>query len=327
MLKKTINRNAFNEKLIHRYYFETLYLDRDKRKELLPEFLKKKVTKLNLIVPEDTKYDKNYRADFTLYFKDDEEGYPVEIKWHSEELNKKNQLDYLNEHKGFLVSFDNPKNLTIPHVAIDNIHFKRWLVKKVDILWDDSISSKVIQKTGEKTWIVVLRGQGALENFHKMKIECKNKTNFWAFKNEKYAVENLLNLEIGDEMLFLFVKSVHPEGSALIPDSENKLELLEIYFTKIELPYYMVLEGNRSTFFEQRDDLPINKRIWPHFFDFKITDSYIPTVNKYLERKKFSKELRHKIADSSNRGGILMPISSVDAMDLKGQIRLLEKGL
>ena len=92
MLKKTINRNAFNEKLIHRYYFETFYLDRKKRKELVPDFLKKKVTKLNLIVPEDTIYYKNYRADFTLYFKDDDKGYPVEIKWHSKKLNKKNQL-------------------------------------------------------------------------------------------------------------------------------------------------------------------------------------------------------------------------------------------
>jgi len=327
MLKKTINRNAFNEKLIHRYYFETFYLDKKKRKELVPDFLKTKVTKLNLIVPEDTIYYKDYRADFTLYFKEDEKGYPVEIKWHSKEFNKKNQLNSLTKHNGFLVSFDSPKNQIVPHVMIDNNHFKRWLIKRVDTLWDDSISSRVMQKTGEKTWIVILRGKGALDNFHRMRKNCKNKTNFWAFKNEKYAVENLLNLEIGDEMIFLFVKSTHPEGSALIPDSKNKLELLEVYFTKIELPYYMVLEEERSTFFEKRVDLPINKRIWPHFFDFKMTDSYIPDIEKYLERKKFSTDLRRKIADSSNRGGILMSISSVDAKELKGQIRLFEKGL
>jgi len=105
------------------------------------------------------------------------------------------------------------------------------------------------------------------------------------------------------------------------------LGLIEVYFTKIELPYYMVLEGERSTFFEKQSDLPINKRIWPHFFDFRITDSYVPDIERYLDRKKFSKDLRRKIADSSNRGGILMPISSVDIKDLKGQIRLLEKGL
>ncbi len=51
---KKINRNAFNEKLIHRYLFERYYFgDLQQRKKLLPERLHK--YKINLIVPEGSK--------------------------------------------------------------------------------------------------------------------------------------------------------------------------------------------------------------------------------------------------------------------------------
>ena len=37
---KKLNRNAFNEKLIHRYYFETLYLDKKERINFSPSLKK-----------------------------------------------------------------------------------------------------------------------------------------------------------------------------------------------------------------------------------------------------------------------------------------------
>lgn len=77
---KKINRNAFNEKLIHRYLFERYYFGTSlQRNNLLPERLQKKP--INLIVPEDSKSETGYRADLTIYFKNQLRGIPVEVKW------------------------------------------------------------------------------------------------------------------------------------------------------------------------------------------------------------------------------------------------------
>jgi hypothetical protein len=320
--KKKINRNPFNEKLIHRYYFETLYLgDTNIKKKLVPDDLKQKISKLNLIVPEDTLLYSGYRSDFTIYLKEDDVGIPVEIKWTSKEFNKINQINALKNKKGFLVSFDDPINVSIPHVKIDLNDFKRWLIKRIDSLWDDSVSEKIKSKEGEKSWIVILRGSGALDNFHKMIHYCKSNklSNFWAFKNERYVIRNILDLSINDEMIFIFAKTRGNEGSKMILNSNQPLEISEIYHTNIEVPYYINL---KSTFFEKSSDLPINKRIWPHFFDFKI-ENILRFKNTKLERKNMSVELKNSIARSSNHGGILMPISSVDIKELKGMIRLL----
>lgn len=40
-----------------------------------------------------------------------------------------------------------------------------------------------------------------------------------------------------------------------------------------------------------------------------------------------SKDLKNKLADSSNYGGILMPLSSVDSKKLKGMIRLCQSNV
>ena len=66
---KKINRNAFAEKMIHRYLLETYYLDKKERKNLVPKRLQSKMSDLNLVVPEDSKSFDGYRADFSLYLK------------------------------------------------------------------------------------------------------------------------------------------------------------------------------------------------------------------------------------------------------------------
>ena len=64
---KKINRNAFNEKLIHRYLFERYYFGTSQqRKRLLPERLQK--YQINLIVPEGSKIDAGYRVDLEIFF-------------------------------------------------------------------------------------------------------------------------------------------------------------------------------------------------------------------------------------------------------------------
>ena len=325
MAKKTININAFNEKLIHRYFFERIYLDKEIRKTLVPEILKSKITKLNLVVPEHIQEYDGYRSDFTLYFNDDDKPYPVEIKWKASDFKKQNQIDALVANNGYLVSFDKPSSSKVPHVSIDSTDFNNWLIERIDTLWEEALSTQVETKIGNKTWVVTLRGSDALSNFSKMKKSQGKGINFWAFKNNLKAMRNILHLEKGDEIIFLFIKTSGKEGSKMIAKSNNDFELNQAYFTKIADPYYMVLEGEQSVFFEGIPSPPINERIWPHFFDFKRTEDFIFNIPIPISRKKMSAELKQKIADSSNHGGVLMELSKVDASYLKGQIRIKEK--
>ncbi|WP_318406216.1 hypothetical protein [Photobacterium leiognathi] len=323
--KKTINRNAFNEKLIHRYYFERIYLDRTIRKELVPELLKNKVGKLNLVVPEDTDLIQGYRPDFLLYFKGEDKGYPVEIKWKASDFNKPNQVDALAENDGFLVAFDAPKDLLIPHVVLDKNDFEKWLITRIDTLWEEALSTKVSTKVGSKTWVVALRGSGAVKNFEKMRSITSKSDSFWAFKNDMAAMENILHLEQGDEMIFTFFKALgENEGSKMKVGSLENIELHRAYVTRVSDPYYMALNSQRSSFFES-DNLPINQRIWPHFFDFSVEQTFDFCDGQIMSRGDMSKSLREQLTKSANHGGVLMEINQVDAKYLKGQLRYLEK--
>ena len=74
---KKLNRNAFNEKIIHRYLFERLYFGDKKVINRFPKRFHK--LKINLITPEESRGD--YRADLIIYFQGKKEGTPVEVKW------------------------------------------------------------------------------------------------------------------------------------------------------------------------------------------------------------------------------------------------------
>ena len=79
---KTINLNAFNEKLIHRYLIEVFYgiypTSNAIRKSLLPDWARSK--KLNMIVPESDRG--GVRPDLELVFSDSSI-LPIEVKWKS----------------------------------------------------------------------------------------------------------------------------------------------------------------------------------------------------------------------------------------------------
>ena len=324
-IKKGINRNPFNEKLIHRYFMETLYLGTvQEKRSLLPQELRNKASKINLVVPEDSYIYKGYRADFTIFFKGDNSGIPVEIKWHSKYFNKPNQLSALKRKNGFLVSFDQSEIDDDEHVKIDEQHFRDWLLKRCSVLWREAFSEMVINRKGGRTWLIVLRGW-AKNNFHNMLEECKSKkTKFWAFRNAPRVMENILNIMPGDELIFLMLKTHGNEGRKMMPGSKNKVDLEEIYYAEVLNPYYMVLSGQQATFFERRERLPINNRIWPHFIDFKVNKSFPFNEPVSLDRAKFSKEFRRGLATSYNRGGGSPVLASeVDADQLKGEIRLL----
>ena len=267
-MKKYINRKSFDEKLIHRFFLETIYLDKIKGKKLLPKNFQHKISDLNLAVPEDSY--KNYRADFSLYFKNDDNRYPVEIKWKGSDLKKENQIKELKKNDGYLASFDRPV-LDIPYIKIDKKDFKEWLIKRVDVLFEESLSEKVKEEKSDNKWIVTLRG-AAWNNFSKMEdFTSSEKRRFWAFVNTTFVMNHMLQFKRGDKILFLFIKTKHPEGSGMQPNSNNDFELHRACFGEITKPYYMELTGKKSTFFETKN-YPINKRKWPHFFDFNVYD-------------------------------------------------------
>jgi hypothetical protein len=323
---KKINRNAFNEKLIHRYLFETYYLDKKERINLVPKRLQSKMSGLNLVVPEDVKSFDDYRADFSLYFKGDSNFYPVEVKWKSSDLKKSNQLQALANNNGFLVSFDKPNIDHIDHATINKDHFQNWLIKRVELLYEESLSDKVEIKQGSGKWIVILRSKHALNNFSKMEgMMGKTSKRFWAFKNSMFVMRNLLNVKKGDEMIFLFIKTTHPEGSAMIPASNNNFELYKACFTKITEPYYMELEGKKSTFFEGNDIPAISERKWPHFFNFDIQEEHNFEPSVFVERRTMEKDLKTRIANSANQGGVLESLTDLQLQEIKAIVRTSKK--
>ena len=310
---KKLNRNAFNEKLIHRYYFETLYLDKKERINLVPPSLKKRMKDLNLIVPEDVKSFKNYRADFSLYFKNDPKFYPVEVKWKASDLKKNNQIDALKKNRGFLVAFDQPQeNDIIDCATINKDHFQDWLIKRAELLVEESISDKVETKYGSGKWIVVCRG-AAFDNFDKMEQLVKrkfgNKTpkRFWAHKNSRFVMKNMLNLRLGDELLFMFVKD-KGGNQAMSALSNNDLQI-----------------------FEGKSIANVGERKWPHFYDFSINkdkDYRFNKKQKVINRKLIDNNLKRVIAESANQGGVLQSLNELQMEDLKAMIRtnIFDKG-
>jgi len=312
--KKKINRNPFNEKLLHRYFLEKLYLgDISTKRKLVPDKLGKKIADLNLIVPEDTLLYNGYRSDFTLYFQNDQTGIPVEIKWVSKYFNKINQVNELKEKNGFLVCFDFPHRSDIDIVQIDKDDFEEWLYKRINILWMDAFSDKVESKFYENTWLIVLRGK-AFKNFHKMVNYCKknNETYFWAQRNDRTLMRNIFNLNIGDKIIFILAKTSGNERSKMIINSNDPIYAYEIYVTKVIDPYYMALNW---PFFEI-GNIPINRWNWPHFFDFIIEKDLIFDPPLELYRKEFIGELKTKFAHSSNKGGILYELTQSEAQYL-----------
>ena len=205
--KKKINRNPFNEKLIHRFYLESLYFfaSGSNRNKLIPKGLdpKVKASNLNLVVPEDSR--PGYRADFTLYFKNYNKEVPVEVKWKASEFKKQNQIDYISAHNGFVVVLEKDVDLDVPIVEINTAEFQEWMAKRIFTLSKDSLSSKDIITQNSNKWVVALRGDISINSFTSMRSESNQP--FWAFKNNKYVTSQIFNLQKNDEMIFLFLKA------------------------------------------------------------------------------------------------------------------------
>jgi hypothetical protein len=206
--RKRVNRNPFNEKLIHRYLLEVFYgihgSDRAAINQLLPPSLHH--SSINLVVPEAHLPKKGYRPDLTLYFRGHKKAIPVEVKWTSAGT-PGHQLKYLQQNEGVLVSMDAPEGKS-PHVhraQIEWAHFQEWFARSSLRLLRDAFQP---DRVDGSEWIVVLRGEPPRINFARMLASVGLRSSFWAFKNNPTSIRSVMELAKGDRILFLFASTV-----------------------------------------------------------------------------------------------------------------------
>ena len=312
---KKINRNPFNEKLIHRYLFDRLYFGEKKIKtSLLPERYQSRT--INLIVPE--KKQKDYRADLTIFFKDLAEGVPVEVKWNSKSSFGDNQFEYLKKNNGFIISFDETSYSGIDNIKIDASDFSKWIGYNISRLTRESLIYQANTSEiplGTQYWLVFLRG-GAHQNWKKM-LNSKSKKSFWAFRQNRKALRHIFDIQKGDKMIFIigFAKG---ENQGIKNNPKFEFQYSGWYETTVTEPYYMNLENESGNFFESDISLTPGQRKWPHFIDFEIEDSYEGPKINYGKRGELSKA----IADSNNNGfGTPAPISNREYLNFLDKLR------
>lgn len=295
-MKKTFNRNSFNEKLIHRYILESLYFygGSKNRKNLLP----------NNVNPNDFKYavpetvtKSNYRADFVLHFKNSLT-IPLEVKWIASEILKKNnehQKQYLIENNGYLIVFNNDieaSDVPFDILEIEIDIFQKWLATNIYKLSTESLVENKVLNTDKDFWLIPLRGMknnnSAYKNYKEM-IDSFNEY-FWAFKNNPYITQNLFNLKLNDEILFLFIDfptEKHTsldlyKGKSKKLITSRQMDIFAWSRVSVKNPYYVCLDGPQKDFFEKNNPNPKQKYV--HYFDFNIlendfNDDEIITIN------------------------------------------------
>jgi hypothetical protein len=303
---KKFNRNAFSEKMIHRYLFERYYFsDKVTQNSLLPQEYRN--GEINLVVPEENTDKESYRADLSIYFKKRVHGVPVEVKWSAKDLKEQNQIEYLKKNNGFLVSFSQVKEdkyKGVNHVAINTEDFQNWIAQNISKLTRESLAYQT--EFGESAitpqyWIVFLRNTGHI-NFERM-LKQYPTANFWAFNQQKEALKNILDIQKGDYCLFLL--GIDKEAQKLTNKTDKKIEYVAWYSTRIKEPYFMDLNSERSTFFE-KSEIPINERKWPHFISFSIIERYEPQKRMLFGERG---ELAEALKFSNNRGGVPAPLT------------------
>lgn len=284
---KFLNRAVFNEKLLHRYLLETYYYgDREVVAALLPrDDLRRK--KIRMVIPEVHDKERPWRPDLRLHFQGDTtwDGIPVEVKWTRKGLSKPNQVTELESQGGFVVTLsqDHSPIGRIPHVPINLSHFHRWFQESVSRLAKDLLADRLDDVSNfqfdRSHWLVVLRGASPREAFTKMrKLPPKSihTRPFWAFKNEKGIVRELLRIRPGDRILFLF--GTIGTTTALRRDARAEPLSRATWFEGVVANPYFMVPGTEDlgSFYEEGYEVgkstaqPIGLRTWTHYIDFVL---------------------------------------------------------
>ncbi len=327
---KKINRNAFNEKLIHRYLFERYYFGNSaQRKRLLPERLHKK-HQINLIVPEGSKVEAKYRADLEIFFKNHTKGIPVEVKWHLSDFKKDNQKNYIKQENGFVVVLGETEQKTfegIDVITIDHDDFADWITENISRLSRESLIYQAESKNlagKSQYWCVFLKGGAngpAVKNFDRMLME-KTTNPFWAFRQNPKCLPYIFDMQKGDKILFIFATGGNSMAQPKNPKTEIKV--YRYYVCSIIEPYYMTLDDQRGLFFEDHEKKPgINNRKWPHFVDFEIKRKSKKNIELHFGKQGEFSEI---FSNSFNHGGgTPYPLSRAQFEVLKDRLTKLEK--
>lgn len=337
---KSVNHTVFAEKLLHRFLLETYYRTWTKKSSTyqnhLPKIHKQKT--VNVVVPEES--HAGVRPDLEIYFKEEEKGIPVEVKWDINDAHKSpNQIEYIYDNGGFYVSFTSPndnfserktnseftktireKLNKVDKVIIQRKDFNDWFTTQYPLLLSNQdIGLNPINK---KRWLVVQRAWNSRgdskENWDKMieKSGEKSVKGFWAFeqKSTGKAVKHCLNMRKGDEVLFCFVKA---QSTQISRNPSNVTHVEKAYLCELTSDYFIdknnvfekIFEGKNSTLNEDR---------WPHFVKFK----YLRETIEMLEFKVPS-HLDSSFADSFNSGVKPIPISEQDITKLCGILKMV----
>ena len=102
-------------------------------------------------------------------------------------------------------------------------------------------------------------------------LKYNSKKQFWAWKQNHKALRNIFDLQKGDQIIFIigFAKG---EYQGISNNPKRSFDYSNWYLATIKEPYYMNLDDKNGNFFENNPNLPLNKRNWPHFIDFEITE-------------------------------------------------------
>ena len=323
---KRVNKNPFNEKLIHRYLLEVFYgihgSDRAAINRLLPQRLHH--SSINLVVPEAHLPKHGYRPDLTLFFRGQREGIPLEVKW-SSEVTPAHQLAYLEKKRGVLVSVETPRGQDRhPRIHFSQVkweHFQEWFARSSLRLLRDAFDPGA----GERApWVIVLRGADARENFTRML--ASRGSPFWAFKNNPTAIKSVLEIAKGDQLLFLFASTSGTgsartyEGNKLMLDgARRRIVITDWYIGKVTDPYFMALSGLQGTFFEKGSPA-VNDRRWPHFLAFARVTKQAKTGPIDFVRGRFAPAF----AASANHGGVPVRLAPDEWAELKSSLLALD---
>ena len=274
---RKLNLNPFSEKLLHRYLLECMYDMVDgkstTRRRLLPDGAP--TNRPNLVVPELAR--ESARPDLTLYYRDSKP-IPIEVKWKSSLLTDSNQIMELKKAgNGHLISLveDSQPPEGITSSVIDFDHFCNWLGKRSISLARDSASSFGRQED-RQYWIFSPRGSlgsSCDKNYKKMRAKIRGKKHFWAFRNKPDNVRNHLGIRKGDRLLMLIqnARGLKTGEAQTLSKNGEKLPLNIFRWIEYEalIPYSIDLEDELSTFFEDGDPEPGERR-WPHFIHLRM---------------------------------------------------------
>ncbi|MFA5750627.1 MAG: hypothetical protein WC895_05460 [Candidatus Shapirobacteria bacterium] len=298
-----INRVTLEERLLHRFLLEKLYLsDKKTRRGFLPKRLRKYT--LNLVIPEPknrTTSSGSTRLDLDLFFRSIQHPIPAEVKWDANDLKNSAQKRALQKGKGFCAALNLPldKNRVkgVDYVRIPYEDFKRWFLQRAPLLVDETVQIKVDQETTVRHrdyWIIPLRGTSIL-NFKKM-MDRYSKKPFWAFQNKPYPLERVFRMKKGDRCLFLQVRGKPGQIRLPPPGQEGRIRFLvdAWYEGEITQPYHMRLDKTWGNFFEKRSR-PISGRRWPHFIRMRFDESEEACEKNILVSRPLSMSLTQAV--------------------------------